>query len=289
MNSFYDIRIFPIIFKNRNCVTTVFSIRFQEWSKFEKIWFCIFSIVILCTTIIFSYEGTDYKETFSIILNWFISPISALTGILCVVLAAKAKISTWTYGAVNSIFYGCVAWYSGYYGDFLINIFYFLPSQFIGLYYWRRHLKPLSKVDVTIKKISKKSFLAILVSCILLAVLWGLFLHYVDSWFTNVMKRNISIYGDLAGIFGPAYTLLGPMLDSSTEILQLAGQLLMILALPQQWIFWIATNVITILMWTAVLLVNPGSAAWAVPTLVMWIAYLINSIYGCYNWNRRLS
>jgi nicotinamide mononucleotide transporter len=60
----------------------------------------------------------------------------------------------------------------------------------------------------------------------------------------------------------------------------------MTLAFVEQWGFWIATNVITIIMWVAVLVAEPTSLPWALPTLIMWIAYFINSIYGYANWKK---
>jgi len=44
--------------------------------------------------------------------------------------------------------------------------------------------------------------------------------------------------------------------------------------------------VLTIFAWSLVLLTTPDSAPYAVPTLLMWIAFLINSVYGAVSWHR---
>ena len=222
----------------------------------------------------------------NIILNWFVSPISAVTGILCVVLAAKGKISSWTYGIVNSVLYGYLAYRSGYYGDAIINIVYFLPTQFIGLLFWKKHLKPESTTDVKMRKLTIKQFLLIIIVGIASAVLFGIFLHSVDSWFTGVMKRNESIYTYFESIFGQGAYLAGPILDSSTEVTQILAQMFMVLAFAEQWLFWVITNVITIAMWAVVIVADPTSVSWAIPTLIMWVAYLVNSVYGWVVWKR---
>ena len=60
----------------------------------------------------------------------------------------------------------------------------------------------------------------------------------------------------------------------------------MAFALAEQWLFWIVINIIAVLMWGVVIQANPGTIAWALPILVMWIAYLINSIFGWMNWRK---
>ncbi len=262
------------------------SIDFKRWSKFEKVWFFTFLSVIVTATVYFSFVGTDYTKIESILLNWVISPLSAISGIFCVVLAAKGKISNWTYGIINSILYGYLAYRSGYYGDTIINIAYFLPTQFIGMLFWNRRLRGGSMVDVEMRKLTMKQSIYIIALGLIVTVIFGLLLHYVDNWFTEVMKRNVSIYSYFEKLFGTGAVLVGPTLDSATEVTQILAQIFMVLAYAEQWVFWIITNIITIAMWVIVIVADPASVSWALPTLIMWIAYLINSIYGFRTWRR---
>lgn len=55
----------------------------------------------------------------------------------------------------------------------------------------------------------------------------------------------------------------------------MAGQLLMILRYREQWILWIALNILSIVLWAE----NPSM-------YLMFGAYLLNSVYGFYNWSR---
>jgi len=264
----------------------IFDIDFKHWNKFEKVWLIVFLVIILMATVYFSYSGTDYNKIESILLNWVISPLSAISGIFCVVLAAKGKISNWVYGIVNSVLYGYLAFHSGYYGDAIINIAYFLPTQFVGLLFWKRRLKKGSKEDVRMRKLTPKQVVYTITLGLIVTVIFGLFLHNVDNWFTEVMKRNISIYNYFINAFGAGATLTGPILDSATEVTQILAQIFMVLAFAEQWIFWIITNIITIVMWTIVIVADPSSISWALPTLIMWIAYLVNSIYGFAMWRK---
>lgn len=256
----------------------------KNWTKFEKIWLVTFLIMVVGSTIYFSFTGTDYSSWNSILLNWIIAPISAISGIMCVVLVAKGKLSNYAWGTLNCITYGYVAYMSGYYGDAIINIFYFLPFQLIGWLWWRKHLRPQSKEDVIMRKMSWKQIIVVTLGCIVATFVIGIGLFKVDFWFVNVMKRNISIYTYIENVFH--IPLLGPVFDASTEVLQFVAQILMTLAFAEQWILWILVNVLSIVMWASVIIAEPTSLPWAMPTLIMWVAYLINSFYGYVMWLR---
>jgi len=253
-----------------------------NWTKFEKVWLAVFSALIMGSTIFFSWSGTDYSDAHSILLNWVISPISAMTGIVCVILVAKGKISNYLWGTINCVTYGYVAYYAGYYGDMIINVFYILPFQLIGWYYWQKNLKKESKEDVIMLKMSPLQLIITIVVGVAGTVLIAFGLFNVDHWFVNYMKRNVSIYEYIDKVTG--IKLLGSLGDASTEVLQIVAQILMTLRYAEQWILWIATNVITIGMWSTVLIADKTSASWVVPTILMWVAYLVNSVYGLVEW-----
>ena len=259
---------------------------FRSWNLFEKIWLFVFLSIILAATIYFSLTATDYSSTENVLLNWVVSPLSAISGIICVVLAAKGKYSNWIWGIVNALLYGYLSFRSGYYGDMLLNLGYFLPTQFIGIFAWKKMMKPGSMTDVKMRRLTATQTFFLLVGSIVATILFGLFLSRVDNWFTINMQRNHSIYNYFALLFGVNFKLAGPILDASTEILQILAQICMILAFAEQWILWILTNIITVIMWIIVIVADPSSASWSVPTLIMWIAYLVNSGYGYYNWRK---
>ena len=251
-------------------------------SPFEKGWLILFNVALLATTIVFSLSGTNWASKESIILNWIVAPLSAITGVICVVLCAKGHISNYLWGIVNAVTYGYVAWRSGYYGDWMLNWFFFIPTQFFIWYYWKDNLRPNNTDIVRMKKLTPLQIMATLGVSILALIGFGIFLQNVDSWFTTSMKRNVSIYQTLDKAFHIPY--LGAMFDSGTEVLQIVAQILLIKRFAEQWPLWFATNVISIIMWGTVIYVDPTSLPWALPTLIMWVAFLINSIYGQVIW-----
>jgi len=60
----------------------------------------------------------------------------------------------------------------------------------------------------------------------------------------------------------------------------------MALCYAEQWWLWILVNAITAVMWALVIAADPASLPWALPTLIMWAAYLVNSVYGLLNWKK---
>ena len=56
--------------------------------------------------------------------------------------------------------------------------------------------------------------------------------------------------------------------------------LLMAKLYMEQWFLWILVNIASIVLWAYALL-NGGNE---ITLLLMWIAYLINAIYGWINW-----
>jgi nicotinamide mononucleotide transporter len=255
---------------------------FKGLTKFEKIWLIIFSSVIVITTFYFSITGTKYNDWKSIALNFVISPISALTGVFCVVLCAKGNISNWTWGLINSILYGLVAWVSGYYGDWILNWFFFIPTQFIIFFVWRNRIIDKNIGIVKMLKASITSRIILLSIIILFIIGFAYFLTSVDSWFSKAMARNSVFYEIMTNVSG--IKLLGALMDSSSVIIQVMAEILLILCLAEQWPLWIMTNVISIVIWGMIIIKDPTSYSYSIPTMVMWIAFLINSIYGTYVW-----
>ena len=91
---------------------------FKDWTLFEKAWLVTFTLTVISLSIY--WQDTLLGVTCS------------LTGIWCVVLAAKAKTSNYIVGTINVILYAIIAYGYKYYGEVMLNAFYFLPMQFVG-------------------------------------------------------------------------------------------------------------------------------------------------------------
>jgi nicotinamide mononucleotide transporter len=216
---------------------------FTDWTLFEKIW--LSSFTALTIYLFFAWQDT------------WIGLGASLTGMMCVILTAKGKISNYYYGIVNSILYAYVAYTSQYYGEVMLNILYFLPLQFIGIYYWKKHVnKNKTEDDVLVKWFTLKE-----------RILWLL----------------ITIAGTAGiGIFLKIIGSKLPYIGAFTVILSIIAMILTVKRVAEQWILWIIVDIVTIYMWFYS--IEQGGSD--ITVLIMWIAFLTNAIYGFINWYR---
>ena len=89
--------------KPKNKIASAISNYAKDWSLFEKIWLLTFTIVNIY--LFFAWQD-----------SW-IGLTASLTGMLCVVLTAKARISSFYWGLINILTYSYVAYQSRYFGD----------------------------------------------------------------------------------------------------------------------------------------------------------------------------
>ena len=211
---------------------------FKDWSKLDIVWLVVANLSILGCSI---YWGD----------NLFLI-IMALTGISANLLVAKGKILNYPLGIVNVIMYGYVAYKSALYGDFTLNIFFYLPMNILGWYLWKKKSNDNSTVES--KKLTTKQLLLVL----------GVTLSLWIGYGCVLTLQNGSL----------------PFIDSASTVLSVVSMILMIKCYREQWFGWIIVNLISILMWYISIKQGKGDLT----TLFMWIVYLTNSVYGCIMW-----
>lgn len=64
----------------------------------------------------------------------------AVTGVICVIATGKGKLSCYLFGLINTMLYAYVALGARYYGEVMLNAFYYVPMQFVGWYLWKKHI-----------------------------------------------------------------------------------------------------------------------------------------------------
>ncbi len=111
----------------------------KDWTLFEKMWLLIFTAINIYLFFVWS--------------DSWIGLTASITGMICVVLTAKARISSFYFGLINILAYSYVAYQSRYYGDAMLNMFYFLPMTFVGIYFWKKNLKENKKGEVKVKSL----------------------------------------------------------------------------------------------------------------------------------------
>lgn len=232
--------------QNNNIFVKAFG-KLSEWTLFERIWLLTFTVINI--SLFFVWQDT------------ILGLISSLSGMLCVVLVAKGKISNYAFGVIQTTTYGYIAYTYGLYGESMLNLLFYFPVQFVGIYMWRKNKvnkeNSVQGEDVAVQFLTKKTALIVSIVCVLSIILYALFLKFIGG------------------------TSVG--LDSATNVLSIAAQLLMLKRYAEQWIMWIVINLLSIIMW-AVTLIAQGGNDWSM--VVMWTAFLFNSIYGYINWKK---
>lgn len=194
--------------------------------------------------------------------------IAGIAGVICVVLVAKGSIWNYLFGLVNVSLYAWISWKASLYGDAALNALYYLPMQFVGWWQWRLRGAATSRaaadnpghdVRVSARRMTWWQRLVLAAGCAVLVTGAGFLLEH---------------FGDPQ-----------PFKDSATTVLSIVAQALMSLAFMEQWILWILTNAISIVMWAV--LAAKGEAH-AEVMVIMWSFYLLNSLNGFRIW-RKLS
>jgi nicotinamide mononucleotide transporter len=183
---------------------------------------------------------------------WYIltSFVAAVCGIFCVVLCAAGKRSQYYWGFANIAAYIVIAWISKYYGSVMLNALYYLPTQFVGLFFWNKHYN--DSKDVVKSKIMKLRVTIVLLIC-------SSFCVWLYQMFLFKLGGNAT------------------WLDSTSTIISLVANALMVLRYREQWVLWIVVDAITVVMWVI---------AKDLIMTTMWAVYLLNACYGLLVWTK---
>ena len=204
-------------------------------------WFLIAGIIV--SNIVYSILSKNLD---------IIGTITAVSGVVCVVLVAKGNIWNYLFGLINVSLYAYVSFKATAYGDAALNALYYLPMQFIGYFAWR---KRVDSETVKARRLTGYQRLWVALGCVVLIIALGF-----------ILQR-----------FGDGQ----PFKDSTTTILSVVAQALMALAFMEQWVLWILTNVVSVVMWVKFMAQGEAHAGVMV---IMWALYLMNSINGLRVW-----
>ena len=131
--------------------------------------------------------------------------------------------------------------------------------QFVGIYLWKKNKTQKSTVgeEVAVKNLTKKGWIFVITISVIASLLYAELLFFIGS-------QQVRI-------------------DSVAVVLSIVAQLLMLFRYAEQWVMWIVVNVLSVLLWVITLTTTGGNDY---TVLVMWLAFLVNSIYGYVNWLR---
>ena len=98
----------------------------KNWSRWEVIWIIVANVIILGVSLAMCDSA--------------IGIIASISGTLCVILTGMGKMSNFIFGMINIIFYAIVAYKATYYGDVMLNVFYYLLTNVIAWFMWKKNI-----------------------------------------------------------------------------------------------------------------------------------------------------
>ena len=184
-----------------------------------------------------------------------IAIFASLTGIWCVILTGKGKLSSFWFGTINTVLYAIIAWKAKYWGEVMLNLIYYVPMNFVGMYMWSKNMNTETE-EVVKKRLSLKKSMVAYGLVILGTMGYGVILKVLNG------------------------TL--PFVDSMSTVFSVFAQYLCVKRYMEQWVLWIIVDVVTVIMWMYAFVNGTGDMA----TVLMWSIYLINAIFMLIKWKK---
>ena len=176
--------------------------------------------------------------------------VSGISGIICNVFVSKGKISNYFFGLIFAYTYFYISLGANFLGEMNTTLYVYIPAQFIGYFLWKANMQKEQNSDAVIAKALT-----------------------VNGWIGLIAFLVIGtlLFVEILNYYGGSSTGL----DGLSTIIVVAAQALMVLRYREQWLLWIVLNIISIALW-----------AENTSMYVMYSAYLLNSLYGYYNWSK---
>ena len=169
--------------------------------------------------------------------------------VLYMILSAKGRRSNFIFCIVGTLTYIYLAWINQFYGSLALNLFYYIPCAIIGFYLWGRNSN--KNHEVKARKLTRRQLIMVIALSVATSILF---------------KFTLDALG------GASTTL-----DSTATMVAIVANLLVLLRYREQWLFWLATDILQLVMWT-----NTDDPI----MIVMRLLYPITAVYGYINWRK---
>ena len=234
----------------------------ETFNKWFNVFILVGMTVAMLLTTVFKLRNAESGQALLVI-----AAIGSLTGVLSTVCSANGKILTFLFGLIDVTIYGVMCFIGGKYGNAAMHILYFLPMQFIGFFQWKKRGAG-SQSKLQARRFTSGQWL--LFCLIFLVASCGL--YFVLCQF------------DKSG--AESFLRTAVLMDAIATVCNIIGQFLLSTAYAEQWFFWIAVNVSTIIMWVVTLrgASDPDSASYALIYIIKYAFYFLNSLNGLRIW-----
>lgn len=226
---------------------------FKNWNWFER----ILLVLNVGFGIYFLVSGGTYDW-----LSW-LGFVASVSNTLCVILTAKKKVINFAWGVLGTVSYGIVAFMFANTGEWMLNLLYYLPTNLIAWVMWYKHSE--DKISVKSRAMTGKQ----------IAITAGISIVAIAAYagFLTLPAVQMFLYHQVSN-----FTYWKYLIDSFNVVASIVGMILLINQFREQWLVWIAVDVMTIVLWCFTF--NPTM-------ILMWATMLANATYGYIKWLER--
>lgn len=186
-----------------------------------------------------------------------IALISSICGITYTLFAGKGKVYCYYIGLIGTFCYCLIAYKNGFYGNMALYGLYFFPMQIIGIFQWKKNLNK-EKNEIYKSKLSfRQRVIYLIITLVLTIIIFGVIKYFKGH---------------------------SPYIDAFITGFSVLGQFLTVKRCIEQWYIWFLVNLLSVIMWTFAC--YNGANYYA--TLMMWIIYLILSVYFLKKWGKEI-
>lgn len=177
--------------------------------------------------------------------------ISAVCGVVCIFFCAKANISNFAFGLVNTVVYAIYLAYWHIWGTMCLEIFFYFPINIISWMIWARHRDSFEQEKTKAKKLTALQDMAVGVVVVVSTVVYHAIL--------------VRVGGNVA------------WLDAATVSIGIIATILEMLRYREQYVLWLITDVVAVAMF-----IQHFDAVYLTKKSI----YLIMAVVGLVNWCR---
>lgn len=186
--------------------------------------------------------------------DFFIGSLVLSSGILNIWFQTNGKSYNYIFAGIYNIFNAYISFINNLYGIFILSLIIYLPLNIIGFITWNKE-KDNNNI-VSFRKYNKYKSLVIIISSLLLSIFFGLLL--------SINKQQKLEY-----------------LDSSSNVLNIFGIILLNNRLNEGWLVLLFNNIIDLLIWVINFINNSPNSFMM---MIVSFFYLIINIYGIFKW-----
>ena len=197
-----------------------------------------------------------------VILSFVLSPlkdyltlVASLIGVTALIFVAKGMVIGQILTVVFSVFYGIISFFFAYYGEMITYLLMTAPIAILATVEWIKN--PYKKTEtVAIKKLTAKDIIIMVILCAIVTVAFYFILKAFNT--ANLIFSTISVTTSFFACY------------------------LTYLRSPYYALAYACNDIVLIVLWV---LATIESIAY-LPMIVCFSAFLLNDLYGFFNWSK---